>query len=248
MKTTVLQIENFNLNLKIMKRISSIFLLVVGVIIINSCSADINNRPSGTFTVNLVDGSTNQPIPNIQGASWGPRFRHDIALETYNDGSNVQLNGGKLKINMAESHGKIRAIELSGPLSSEMDPTNAFSQKYYTQGDLSFYLSYGLERTQVYYTKAKIKCIVNVTKPENVGKKIYIELIEPYNQKVSINKLPFSGGYTINALTLGSQYVYIDVIGNYTNEIKWILNETLPFTNITIYCKESEAKDLIINL
>lgn len=231
-----------------MKLISSLFLLITGAIIINSCSNDTNGRPSGTFTVNLVDGSTNQPIPNIQGASWSPLFRHDIALGTYNRGSNVLLNGGKLKINMAESHGKIWAIELAGPLSSEMDPNSAFSKKYYTQGDCYFSPSAGLEQTQVYYTKAKIKCIVNVTKPENVGKKIYIELIEPTDQKVSINKLPFSGGYTIKPLKLGSQNVYIDAIGNYTNEIKWVVNEILPFSNTTLYCKESETKELIINL
>ena len=126
-----------------MKIISSIFLSLIGVISLNSCS-DTNNSPSGTFIVNLIDGSTKLPIPNIEGASWSPLFRHDIALETSNRGSNVQLNGGKLKINMAESIGKIRAIELSGPLSSDMDPDNAFSQKYYTQGDLYFALYYGL--------------------------------------------------------------------------------------------------------
>lgn len=230
-----------------MKIISSIFLSLILIISIISCT-DTNNSPSGTFTVNLVDGSTNQPIPNIQGASWGVLFRHDNALGTYNGGSNVLLNGGKLKINMAESHGKIWAIELHGPLSSDLDPNSAFSQKYYTQGDPYFSPSSSLEQTQVYYTKAKIKCIVNVTKPENVGKEFYIELIEPTDQKISINKNGFSGGYTIKPLVLGSQFIYIDAIGNYTNQIKWILNETLPFTNATIYCNESETKDLIINL
>lgn len=230
-----------------MKNKLFVLLLLIGAISINSCS-DTNNSPSGTFTVNLIDGSTKHPIPNIGGASWGVLFRHDIALETSNFGNNAQLNGGKLRINMAESHGKIRAIELYSPLSSEMNPDNVFSQKYYSQGDLYFSLSAGLEQTQVYYTKAKIKCIINVTKPENVGKKIYIELIEPTDQKVSINKNAFSGGYTIKPLVLGSQYVNIDAIGNYTNQIKWILNETLPFTNTTIYCNEGETKDLIINL
>lgn len=230
-----------------MKKKLFLFLSLIGLISINSCT-DTNNSPSGIFTVNLVDGSTNQPIPNIQGAIWYPLFRHDIALETSNWGSELQLNDGKLKIDMSESIGKIRYIELSGPLSSDLDPNNAFSQKYYTQGDFSFSLNYGLERTQVYYTKAKIKCIVNVTKPENVGKEFYLELIEPIDQKVSINKNAFSLGYTIKPLVLGSQLIYIDAIGNYMNQIKWILNETLPFTNTTIYCNEGETKDLIINL
>ena len=94
-----------------MKMISSIFLSLIGAISINSCS-DTNNSPSDTFTVNLIDGSSKQPIPNIEGGSWSPSFRHDIALETSNFGNNVQLDGGKLKINMAESIEKIRAIEL----------------------------------------------------------------------------------------------------------------------------------------
>lgn len=231
-----------------MKLISSVLLLIIGAIVINSCSNDTNNRPSGTFTVNIVDGSTNQLIPNIQGASWSPLFRHDIALGTYNRGSNVLLNGGKLKINMAESHGKIWAIELGGPLSSEMDPNSAFSQKYYTQGDRYFSPAAGLEQTQVYYTKAKIKCIVNVTKPENVGKELNILMVEPANQKVSI-KQGFNLVYTIKPLFLGSQSVNIDAIGNYKNQIKWGLdNNTLPNTLIEIYCNESETKDLIINL
>ena len=231
-----------------MKLIYSIFLLIIGAIVINSCSDDTNNRPSGIFTVNLVDGSTNQPIPNIQGASWSPLFRHDIALETYNRGSNVQLNGGKLKINMAESHGTIRFIELGGPLSSEMDPNSAFSKKYYTQGDCYFSPRAGLEQTQVYYTKAIIKCIVNVTKPENVGKEFNILLTQPSDQKVSI-KQSFNLVYTIKPLVLGRQYVNINAIGNYKNQIKWGLNNiTLPDNPIEIFCNESETKDLIINL
>jgi hypothetical protein len=229
-----------------MKIISSIFLSLIGLMSINSCS-DTDNSPSGTFTVNLVDGSTNQPIPNIQGASWSPLFRHDNELGTYNRGSNVLLNGGKLKINMAESHGKIWAIELSGPLSSALDPNSAFSQKYYTQGDRYYSPSAGLEQTQVYYTKAKIKCIVNVTKPENVGKRFYIDIALPANQNVVLNTID-GDGYLILSLAQGQQIIYIDAIGNYTNQVKWILNQTLPFTNTTVYCNESETKDLIINL
>ena len=229
-----------------MKIISSIFLSLIGLISINSCG-DTDDSPSGIFTVNLVDGSTNQPILNIQGASWGPLFRHDIALETSNWGSSLQLNGGKLRINMAESHGKIRAIELYSPLSSYLDPDNAFSQKYYSQGDLYFALYYGLEQTQVYYTKAKIKCIVNVTKPENVGKRFYIDLNLPANQNRSLNTIDGDGNLILS-LTLGQQIIYMDAIGNYSNQVKWILNETLPFTTTTIYCNEGETKDLIINL
>jgi len=170
-----------------MKLIYSIFLLLIVAISLSSCT-DTDNSPSDTFTVNLVDGSTNRPIPNIQGASWSPLFRHAYALGTYNRGSNVLLNGGKLKINMVESHGKIWAIELGGPLSSEMDPSSAFSKKYYTQGDRYFSPATGLEQKQVYYTKAKIKCIVNVTKPENVGKELNILMVESANQKVSIKQ------------------------------------------------------------
>ena len=230
-----------------MKMISSIFLSLIGAISINSCS-DTNNSPSDTFTVNLIDGSSKQPIPNIEGTSWSPRFRHDIALETSNFGNNVQLDRGKLKINMAESIGKIRAIELYSPLSSDMNPDNLFSQKYYSQGDLYFSLSAGLEQTQVYYTKAKIKCIVNVTKPENVGKEFNILLIEPTDQKISI-KQGFNLVYTIKPLSLGSQSVNINAIDNYKNQIKWGLdNITLPNTLIEIFCNESETKDLIINL
>lgn len=228
-----------------MKKKVFIFLSLIGAISINSCS-DTNNSPSGTFVVNLIDGSTNQPIPNIQGASWSPLFRHDIALETYNSGSNVQLNDGKLIINMTESIGKIRRIELSGPLRSEMDPTNAFSQKYYTQGNLYFSLNDGLERTQVYYTKAKIKCIVNVTKPENVGKKFYIRLTLPQNQKVVLNN--DGDGYLILSLTLGQQIIYINSIGNYKNQLESSIDESLPNIPIEIYCNESETKDLTINL
>lgn len=230
-----------------MKIIICHFLALILVLILNSCTETVDG-PSGTFTLHIIDGSTKQPIPNIQGARWGPLFRHDNSFETSNFGSLVYLNDGKLKVNMAESEAKINFIEFFSPLSAEMDPENAFSQKYYSQGNPSFSLYYGLDRTQVYYTKAKIKCIVNVTKPENVGKRIYIELIEPDDQKISINKLPFSGGYIIEPLTLGNQYVYIDAIGNYTNEIKWILNATLPFITTTVYCNESETKDLIINL
>lgn len=230
-----------------MKKKLFIFLLFIGAISINSCT-DTNNSPSGTFTVNLIDGSTNKPIPNIQGASWYPLFRHDNALETYNGGSNVLLNGGKLKINMAESHGKIWAIQLYGPLSSYLDPNSAFSQKYYTQGDPYFSPSAGLEQTQVYYTKANIKCIVNVTKLENVGKEFNILLTQPANQKVSI-KQGFNLVYTIKPLVLGSQYVNINAIGNYKNQIMWGLNNTtLPDNQIEIYCNESEIKNLIINL
>ena len=230
-----------------MKKKLFIFLLLIAAISINSCS-DTNNSPSGTFTVNIIDGSTKQPIPNIGGSSWGVLFRHDIALETSNFGNNTQLEGGKLKINMAESIGKIKAIELYSPLSSDMDPNNAFSQKYYSQGDLYFSLYYGLEQTQVYYTKAKIKCIVNVTKLENVGKEFNILLTQPTDQKVSI-KQGFNLVYTIKPLVLGIQYVNINAIGNYKNQIKWGLNNiTLPDNQIEIFCSESETKDLIINL
>ena len=129
-----------------------------------------------------------------------------------------------------------------------MNPDNLFSQKYYSQGDLYFSLSAGLEQTQVYYTKAKIKCIVNVTKPENVGKEFNILLIEPTDQKISI-KQGFNLVYTIKPLSLGSQSVNINAIGNYKNQIKWGLdNITLPNTLIEIFCNESETKDLIINL
>lgn len=230
-----------------MKLISSVLSLIIGAIVINSCSNDTNNRPSGTFTVNIVDGSTNQPIPNIQGASWSPLFRHDIALQTSNRGSNVLLNGGKLKINMAESHGKIWAIELGGPLSSEMDPNSVFSQKYYTQGDCYFSPSAGLEQTQVYYTKAKIKCIVNVTKPDNVGQRFYVRLMLPNNQKMVLNNND-GDGYLILSLKLGQQIIYINVIGNYKNQLEWNINDSLPNTPLEIFCSESETKDLIINL
>ncbi|WP_396171699.1 hypothetical protein [Flavobacterium sp.] len=229
-----------------MKKKLFIFLLFIGAISINSCS-DTNNSPSGTFTVNLIDGSTNQPIPNIQGASWAPLFRHDNALETYNNGSNVQLNGGKLKINMAESHGKIWVIHLYGPLSSDLDPNSAFSQKYYTQGDPYFLPSAGLEQTFVYYTKAKIKCIVNVTKPENVGKRFYIRLMLPNNQKMVLNNND-GDGYLILSLKLGQQIIYINAIGKYKNQLEWNINESLPNIPIEIFCNESETKDLIINL
>ena len=229
-----------------MKKKLFIFLLLIGAISINSCT-DTNNSPSGTFTVNLVDGSTNHPIPNIQGASWGVLFRHDNALGTYNSGSNVLLNSGKLKINMAESHGKIWAIQLYGPLSSDLDPNSAFSQKYYTQGDPYFSPSAGLEQTFVYYTKAKIKCIVNVTKPENVGKRFYIRLMLPNNQKMVLNNND-GDGYLILSLKLGQQIIYINAIGNYKNQLEWNINESLPNIPIEIYCNESEIKDLIINL
>lgn len=230
-----------------MKIIICHFLALILVLILNSCTETVDG-PSGTFTLHIIDGSTKQPIPNIQGARWGPLFRHDNSFETSNFGSLVYLNDGKLKVNMAESEAKINFIEFFSPLSAEMNPENAFSQKYYSQGNPSFSLYYGLDRTQVYYTKAKIKCIVNVTKPENVGKEFYISLIEPDDQKISIDTNSFSKGYTIRSLTLGSQYIYIAAIGNYTNEIKWILNATLPFTNTTVFCNESETKDLIINL
>ena len=229
-----------------MKKKLFIFLLLIGAISINSCT-DTNNSPSGTFIVNLVDGSTNQPIPNIQGASWAPLFRHDNALGTYNSGSNVLLNSGKLKINMAESHGKIWAIQLYGPLSSDLDPNSAFSQKYYTQGDPYFSPSAGLEQTFVYYTKAKIKCIVNVTKPENVGKRFYIRLMLPNNQKMVLNNND-GDGYLILSLKLGQQIIYINAIGNYKNQLEWNINESLPNIPIEIYSNESEIKDLIINL
>ena len=229
-----------------MKMISSIFLSLIGAISINSCS-DTNNSPSDTFTVNLIDGSSKQPIPNIEGTSWSPRFRHDIALETSNFGNNVQLDRGKLKINMAESIGKIRAIELYSPLSSDMNPDNLFSQKYYSQGDLYFSLSAGLEQTQVYYTKAKIKCIVNVTKPENVGKRFYMRLILPNDQKMVLNN-DKGDAYFILSLTSGQQIIYINAIGNYKNQAEWSIDESLPNISIEIFCNESETKDLIINL
>lgn len=229
-----------------MKTIFYFLLSLIGLISIKSCS-DTDNSPSGILTVTLIDGSTNKPIPNIQGAIWYPLFRHDIALETSNWGSQVQLNDGKLKIDMSESIGKIRYIELSGPLSSNLDPNNAFSQKYYTQGNLYFSPN-DLNQTQVYYTRAKIKCIVNVTKPENVGKEFNILLVQPADQKVSI-KQGFNLVYTIKPLVLGSQYIYVEAIGNYKNQIKWGLdNINLPDTLIEINCNESETKDLVINL
>lgn len=229
-----------------MKIISSIFLSLIGAISINSCS-DTNYSPSGTFIVNLVDGSSNQPIANIDGASWGVEFIHDSALNTSNFGNNVQLNNGKLTINMAQSHANVRAIRLYAPLSSDLDPNNAFSKKYYSQGNLYLSLSAGLEQTRVYYTKAIIKCIVNVTKPENVGKEFYILLIEPNNQDVSI-KQGFNLSYTIKPLISGQQIIYINAIGNYKNKLEWNINENLPKTPIEIFCNEGETKDLIINL
>jgi hypothetical protein len=109
-------------------------------------------------------------------------------------------------------------------------------------------LYFGLDRTQVYYTKAKIKCIVNVTKSENVGKEFNISLIQPDDQKVSI-KQGLNIAYTIKNLILGNQFIYIDAIGNYKNQMKWGLNNiNLPNNQIEIFCNESETKDLIINL
>ena len=230
-----------------MKIIMCHFLALILVISLNSCTETVDG-PSGTFTLHIIDGSTKQPIPNIQGARWGPLFRHDNSFETSNFGSLVYLNDGKLKVNMAESEAKINFIEFFSPLSAEMDPENAFSQKYYTQGNPSFSLYYGLDRTQVYYTKAKIKCIVNVTKSENVGKEFNISLIQPDDQKVSI-KQGLNIAYTIKNLILGNQFIYIDAIGNYKNQMKWGLNNiNLPNNQIEIFCNESETKDLIINL
>ena len=234
-------------NFKIMKMIASVLLLFIATIGINSCDND-DSASSNTFTVNMVDGSTNKPIPNIQGAFWSPLFRHDNAFQTSNRGSSALLNGGQIKINMAESTEKIRYIELFGPLSAELDPNSAFSQKYYTQGNRYFSPADGLEQTQVYYTKATIKCIVNVTKPENAGKEFNISLTEPADQRVSI-KQGFNLVYTIKALVVGSQYVYINAIGNYKNQMRWGVNNiTRPDNPIEIFCNESETKELIINL
>jgi hypothetical protein len=229
-----------------MKIIICHFLALILVLILNSCT-ETSDCPSGTFTLHIVDGSTKQPIPNIEGARWGPLFRHDNSFETSNFGSLVYLNDGKLKVNMAESEAKINFIEFFSPLSAEMDPENAFSQKYYSQGNPSFSLYFGLDRTQVYYTKAKIKCIVNVTKPENVGKRFYLDLNLPSDQRRSLNQVE-GDGHLILSLAMGEQIIYVDAIGNYTNEIKWIINETLPFITTTVFCNESETKDLIINL
>ncbi len=226
-----------------MKFILLTFLSLVNLISINSCT-ERDDSPSGTLTVNLINGSTGEPLPNIEGASFGVIFHHENSLGTANNGTSVTLNQGKLKVNLKESHGKISYVELVGNTTA----TNPFTEKYYTQGNISFAPDNGLEQTQIYYPKAKIKCIVNVTKSENVGKEINLRVIQPNDQKTAIKEEGLNAVYTIKSLKMGEQFILMNSIGDNNNNINWILGEGLPNIKVNLYCKPEKTTELIINL
>ena len=202
-----------------------------------SCKKNIDFQQ---LKVQLVDATDNTVI--TENSTWSLLIHYDNAFQTYHDGGVSSTNGdGVLIYNLTNLYDPVSYFELISDMSS------FFFQKYYWNDNLSFPGSaINTMQTQKFYPKATIKCIINVNNPVYFGKPFYIDLEDPEGQKITLNDLG-TGNY-IPVLTNSQYIIHLNSAGNYTNTLKWHINDNDPYNIIKAYCNKYEEKELVINL